>query len=140
MLAEEYGYHLREGWPCSPRCGHCWKSPVPIRSRVWPPQLERVPSGGRAVLLLAPDGSVARELKSDVPDGVWFEMIDGRGMLWIAGDLRFNCLVAAPGGRTVWRGKGTPYGSLRQSGSGLRLLDEELVRVVTLQAFDSWPF
>ncbi|MFD7498966.1 hypothetical protein ACFV8T_42975 [Streptomyces sp. NPDC059832] len=140
---------------CHHRCGlfflagglallsQMWLLPEAARAhplQAWPSQMERVPSGGRAVLLLAPDGSVARELKSDVPDEVWFEMIDGRGMLWIAGDLRFNCLVAAPGGRTVWRGKGTPYGSLRQSGSGLRPLDEEFVRVVTQQAFDSWQF
>ncbi|WP_149824939.1 hypothetical protein [Streptomyces tailanensis] len=76
--------------------------------QAWPCQLERVPGGGRVLLLLAPDGSVARELNSDVPDEVWFRMTDGRGMLWIAGDLRFTCLVAAPGGRPCGAARAPP--------------------------------
>ena len=86
--------------------------------QAWPCQLEQTHDRERVILLLAPDGSVARELRSDVPDHVWHRMADGRGMLWIAGDLRFQCLVATENARDTWLAKGTPYGGMRGPRSG----------------------
>ncbi|MGP4090276.1 hypothetical protein [Streptomyces sp. KR55] len=106
--------------------------------QAWPCQLERTADGKRLILLLAPNGDVVRELESSVPDHVWQRMPDGRGMLWIAGDLRMECLVATPGAGDVWRAKGRPYGA--SSGAGrsagrLRAVEDELLRTVAGETF-----
>ncbi|MFC0601092.1 hypothetical protein [Streptomyces palmae] len=105
--------------------------------QVWPCQLEQAADGGRMVLLLRPDGGVARELLSPVPDDVWHGMVDGRGILWIAGDLRFGCIVATPGAVRVWAAHGAPYGS-RASRSGGGRVEEELLRTAVQETFDNW--
>ncbi|MEV4680112.1 hypothetical protein [Streptomyces kurssanovii] len=106
--------------------------------QAWPCQLERLRTGEGVVLLLAPDGRVARELRSTIPEDVWRNTADGRGVLWIAGDLRFECLVATPGARKAWRAKGAPYGASPASGAGLHPVEEELIRTVTQEAFSNW--
>ncbi|MEV5545524.1 hypothetical protein AB0L35_05185 [Streptomyces sp. NPDC052309] len=106
--------------------------------QAWPCQLERTADGKRLILLLAPDGQVARELESSVPEEIWLRMRDGRGALWIAGDLRMDCLVATPGAEHVWRAKGRPYGAspgAGRSGGGLRAVEDELLRAVAGETF-----
>ncbi|UZJ30631.1 hypothetical protein [Streptomyces endophytica] len=103
----------------------------------WPCQLEQTGDGGRLVLLLRPDGGVARVLSSVVPDGVWHDMVDGRGVLWIAGDLRLGCVVATPGAEQVWAAAGVPY-EFRSPRSGAGPVEDELLRAVTQQIFDDW--
>jgi hypothetical protein len=74
------------------------------RWQVWPCRLEETPekSAERRVLLLAPDKSVAASFRGNVPADVWLGMADGRGVLWIAGDLRFPGVAALPGGGSLW--------------------------------------
>ncbi|NEC50005.1 hypothetical protein G3I18_15690 [Actinospica acidiphila] len=57
----------------------------------------------RRLMLLAPDKSVAAVFRAQVPQHVWMGMTDGRGVLWIAGDLRFPAVAAVPGGDPLWR-------------------------------------
>lgn len=107
--------------------------------QAWPCQLEETKDHQRLILLLAPDGSVARELDSAVPDTVWHGTPDGRGMLWIAGDLRSACLVATPDAKELWRAKGRPYGASPVAGEGrLRAVEDELLRTATQHAFSAW--
>ncbi|WP_436772667.1 hypothetical protein [Yinghuangia sp. YIM S09857] len=56
------------------------------------------------VMLLAPDGSVARRYASRIPDDVWRGFTDGLGALWICGDLRFEIILATPGAQDCWPG------------------------------------
>ena len=105
--------------------------------QAWPCQLERTADGKRLILLLAPDGRVVRELESTVPEQIWLSMRDGRGMLWIAGDLRMECLVATPGAQPTWRAEGRPYGmsSGARGSGGLRAVEDELLRTVAGETF-----
>ncbi|PJN39001.1 hypothetical protein CG747_20900 [Streptomyces sp. CB02959] len=103
----------------------------------WPCQLEQTGSGDRLLLLLRPDGGVARVLSSAVPDGVWHSMADGRGVLWIAGDLRLGCVAATPGAEQVWAASGVPYG-FDASRPGAGPVEDELLRAVTHEVFDDW--
>ncbi|MFJ9601241.1 hypothetical protein [Streptomyces althioticus] len=57
----------------------------------------------RRLMLVAPDKSVAAVFRAQVPQHVWMGMTDGRGVLWIAGDLRFPAVAAVPGGDPLWR-------------------------------------
>lgn len=72
--------------------------------QVWPCRLEEIEGKAvhRRVVLLAPDKSVAASFVAVVPHSVWLGMTDGRGVLWIAGDLRFQGVAAVPGGRPLW--------------------------------------
>ncbi|MFK4271105.1 hypothetical protein [Streptomyces milbemycinicus] len=107
--------------------------------QAWPCQLEETKDHQRLILLLAPDGSVARELDSAVPDTVWRGTSDGRGVLWIAGDLRSQCLVSTPEAKELWRAKGRPYGASPVAGGGrLRAVEDELLRSATQEAFSAW--
>jgi hypothetical protein len=74
------------------------------RWQVWPCRLEEIPEkmSERRVVLLAPDKSVAASFRGIVPAGVWLGMADGRGVLRIAGDLRFPAVAALPGGAALW--------------------------------------
>ncbi|MDT6983856.1 hypothetical protein ACFSUJ_12805 [Streptomyces lusitanus] len=74
------------------------------RWQVWPCRLEEVEGKvlERRLVLLAPDRSVAAVFRGQVPHRVWMEMTDGRGVLWIAGDLRFPAVAAVPGGEPLW--------------------------------------
>ncbi|MFF9555674.1 hypothetical protein ACF1DY_07620 [Streptomyces albus] len=82
-----------------------WSLLTDFRWQAWPCRLEEIPGkvSVRRVLLLAPDKSVAASFQGRVPHHVWFGMTDGRGVLWIAGDLRFPVVAALPGGAALWR-------------------------------------
>ncbi|MFI8201944.1 hypothetical protein [Streptomyces sp. NPDC085937] len=75
------------------------------RWQVWPCRIEKIKGTAiaRRLLLLAPDKSVAAMFEGAVPHDVWLSMTDGRGVLWIAGDLRFPAVAAVPGGEPLWR-------------------------------------
>ncbi|MFE2870329.1 hypothetical protein [Embleya sp. NPDC059259] len=64
--------------------------------------------GPRRVLLLAPDGSVARSYVALVPADVWRGMTDGVGALWVCGDLRFRVALAESGAQRCWPGSPVP--------------------------------
>lgn len=74
------------------------------------------PAGRRAtpapkftrVLLLAPDGSVARSYVAHLPGEVWHGMVDGMGAVWVCGDLRFRVVLATPGADLCWPGAPIP--------------------------------
>ncbi|WTW92497.1 hypothetical protein OG216_03510 [Streptomycetaceae bacterium NBC_01309] len=63
------------------------------------------------VLLLAPDGSVARTYVSRVRNDVWRGVTDGLGALWICGDLRFDVVIATPAAQDCWIGTPIPQPS-----------------------------
>lgn len=108
--------------------------------QVWPCQLEQTADRKRVMLLLTPDGGVARELKAEIPDDVWKNTPDGRGVFWIAGDLRFTCLAATPGARTTWRAEGTPHAapSTTSARGRLRPVEDELLRAATQSLLGNW--
>jgi hypothetical protein len=106
--------------------------------QAWPCQAEEDPKRGKRLLLLAPDGSVAREIRMKMPDSAWQEMTDGRGVLWIAGDLRFNCLIATPGADRVWGSKPLPPEARSSRSSRLNAVEDELLRTATQETFRYW--
>ncbi|MDT0610407.1 hypothetical protein [Streptomyces lancefieldiae] len=73
--------------------------------QVWPCRMEALPDKAAVhrVLMLGPDGTVAREMWSRVPVRIWVGRTDGLGLLWFCGDLRFGGVFAEPGGSPVWR-------------------------------------
>ncbi|MFF4173044.1 hypothetical protein [Streptomyces sp. NPDC001744] len=75
--------------------------------QAWPCRMEELPDKPhlRRILMLGPDGTVARELWSEVPVPVWLDRTDGLGLLWFCGDLRFGGVFAEPGGAPVWRAR-----------------------------------
>ncbi|BFO17940.1 hypothetical protein SHKM778_43280 [Streptomyces sp. KM77-8] len=107
--------------------------------QAWPCQLERTADGKRLILLLAPDGTVVREMESVVPERVWRSLSDGRGVLWIAGDLRMECLVATPSSaEETWLAEVRPYGvssGAGRSGGGTRAVEDEILRTVAGETF-----
>ncbi|MGA5548314.1 hypothetical protein [Streptomyces pseudogriseolus] len=74
------------------------------RWQVWPCLVEEIETSAfeRRVVLLAPDKSAAATFRGTMPEDVWLGMTDGRGVLWIAGDLRFPGVAALPGGAPLW--------------------------------------
>ncbi|MBO8200829.1 hypothetical protein ACFW4X_14870 [Streptomyces smyrnaeus] len=108
--------------------------------QVWPCQAEEDSKrwNTKRLLLLAPDGKVAREFRTKMPDSVWHGMTDGRGVLWIAGDLRFNCLVATPGADSVWAARAIPPEAQPPRSSHLNAVEDELLRAATQEAFRYW--
>lgn len=108
--------------------------------QAWPCQAEEDPKrwNSKRLLLLAPDGSVAREIRTKMPDSAWREMTDGRGVLWIAGDLRFNCLIATPGADKVWGSRPLPPEAHSSRSSRLNAVEDELLRTATQEAFRYW--
>ncbi|WP_436772664.1 hypothetical protein [Yinghuangia sp. YIM S09857] len=65
------------------------------------------------VMLLAPDGSVARTYASRIPEYVWHSLTDGLAALWICGDLRFEIVLATPGAQNCWLGTPLPAPTTR---------------------------
>ncbi|MFE5329819.1 hypothetical protein ACFRCG_25860 [Embleya sp. NPDC056575] len=72
--------------------------------QVWPCRVDDIEGRitERRLSLLAPDGSAAATFRTKMPQSVWVAMTDGRGVLWCAGDLRFDLVVAAAGGSPFW--------------------------------------
>ncbi|WAL65887.1 hypothetical protein ORV05_34370 [Amycolatopsis cynarae] len=108
--------------------------------QAWPGRLEEI-SGQpqRRLLLLAPDGTVAREFRCLVPDAGWTGLTDGRGLIWFVGDLRFGGLAALPGGEPMWW-TGPPVADPKppsQSAVG-KAVEEELAREAVKYVFDKW--
>ncbi|WP_326692109.1 hypothetical protein OIE63_36510 [Streptomyces sp. NBC_01795] len=110
--------------------------------QAWPCQVEEDRKGwnSKRIQLLAPDGSVAREFRTKMPDRAWQGMTDGRGVLWIAGDLRFSCLVAVPGAGNVWGSRPMPHAPQPSRSSRLNAVEDELIRAATQEAFRGWLF
>ncbi len=79
--------------------GHAWQ--------VWPCRVDDIEGKltERRLSLLAPDGTAAATFRTKMPQSVWSAMTDGRGVLWCAGDLRFDMVVAAAGGSPFWIAK-----------------------------------
>ncbi len=99
--------------------------------QVWPVRLGE--SGVRRtpdrVELLAPDRSTAVAFMCRLPRGVRLGMTDGRGLIWVCGDLRGGVVAALPGADPVWlmepvRDQQGPPPVPRRDGG----LEEELVR------------
>ncbi|TVT60865.1 hypothetical protein FNH05_03880 [Amycolatopsis rhizosphaerae] len=117
----------------------------PIRRgpwQAWPGRLEEIPGQPqRKLLLLGPDGSVAREFHCLVPDAGWTGLTDGRGLIWFVGDLRFGGIAGLPGGKPMWW-TGRPVADPKpkppaQSGVG-KVVEEELAREAVKYVFDKW--
>lgn len=108
--------------------------------QVWPCRVEAIAgSQARRLLLLDPNGDVAREFHSVMPDEVWIGMTDGRALIWFAGDMRFGGLVSLPGGNPIWWvyiPKVTSQPA--PSGPRQRLIEEELTRQAIAYVFDEW--
>ncbi|WP_329592141.1 hypothetical protein OG195_27325 [Streptomyces sp. NBC_01362] len=108
--------------------------------QAWPCRVEAI-AGDQAkrLLLLDPDGGVAREFRSAIPDTVWIGMTDGRALIWFAGDMRFGGLASLPGGSPIWW-VSTPKATSQPTPSGprQRLIEEELTRQAVTYAFGEW--
>ncbi|MFB7619345.1 hypothetical protein [Kitasatospora sp. NPDC056181] len=106
--------------------------------QVWPCRMEQAPGEtGKRLLLLAPDGAVAAAFRGEVPDQVWRGMTDGRGIVWIAGDLRFDGFAALPGGDPCWYIQPVPTVSGGNGGLSEEI-QQQLVRTAMTFAFDQW--
>lgn len=108
--------------------------------QAWPCRVEAIPGKqAKRIFLLDPDGGVAREFHSVMPDAVWIGMTDGRALIWFAGDLRFGGLASLPGGSPIWWVY-VPKATSQPSPSGprQRLVEEELVRQAVTYLFDEW--
>ncbi|MGW5429291.1 hypothetical protein ACWET9_19095 [Streptomyces sp. NPDC004059] len=107
--------------------------------QVWPCRLEAVQGEEARRLLLAPDGSVASEFRSTVPGEVWTGMTDGRGLVWLAGDMRFGGIVSLPGGSPVWWARLPKTEPETNPSSDIqRRIEEELTRRAIGFVFDQW--
>ncbi|WP_413751817.1 hypothetical protein NRF20_01480 [Streptomyces sp. R-74717] len=108
--------------------------------QAWPCRVEAIPGQQtKRLLLLDPDGGVAREFHSAIPDAVWIGMTDGRALIWFAGDMRFGGLASLPGGSPIWwvyMPKATSQPA--PSGPRQRLIEEELTRQAVTYVFDEW--
>lgn len=104
--------------------------------QVWPCRLVDV-SGSvpRRVLLLAPDGTVAAAYQN-LPESAWLGMTDGRGLIWFAGDIRFNAVAAMPGGDPWWEVQPAPAPA--PTGALQAEIQEQLVREAVQFTFDQW--
>ena len=110
------------------------------RWQTWPCRMEAVAGlPRRRVLLLDPEGAVAVQFLSAVPEKTWLGMTDGRGLVWFVGDMRFGGMMALPGGDPVWW-TGAPVVSQTppQSSGVQRVVEEELARQAVKFAFDKW--
>ncbi|MFD4763134.1 hypothetical protein ACFWOJ_31075 [Streptomyces sp. NPDC058439] len=105
-----------------------------------PCRVEAIAGGQvKRLLLLDPDGGVAREFHSAIPDAVWIGMTDGRALIWFAGDMRFGGLASLPGGSPIWWTY-VPKMTSQSAPSGprQRLIEEELTRQAIAYVFDEW--
>ncbi|MFJ8849349.1 hypothetical protein [Streptomyces sp. NPDC102437] len=108
--------------------------------QAWPCRVEAI-AGDQAkrLLLLDPDGGVAREFHSVIPHAVWIGMTDGRALIWFAGDMRFGGLASLPGGSPIWWVSAPKAPSQpTPSGPRQRLIEEELTRQAVTYMFDEW--
>ncbi|WP_335932075.1 hypothetical protein [Streptomyces sp. PTD5-9] len=109
--AEALEEHPWQVWPC--RLEEATEGEADVAR----PAIALLDSAGRRaingprftrVLLLAPDGSVARSYVAYLPGEVWHGMVDGMGAVWVCGDLRFRVVLATPGADVCWLGAPIP--------------------------------
>ncbi|MFG2291752.1 hypothetical protein [Streptomyces sp. NPDC048603] len=106
-----------------------------LRTRPWQVWPARVRESGdkqwpHLMELLAPDRTAAATFRCRLPQDVWIGMTDGRGVVWICGDLRFGGVAALPGAERAWPvGAVSPAQQVPPAPAGQAgALEEELVR------------
>jgi hypothetical protein len=108
--------------------------------QVWPCRVEEgAVKEVKLLMLLGPDGTVARTFLSSMSDEVWIGMTDGRGLVWFAGDMRFGGIAALPGGSPIWwvhspQANATPTASSDRQ----QRIEEELTRQAIAYVFNEW--
>ncbi|MFD9601736.1 hypothetical protein [Streptomyces sp. NPDC059970] len=94
----------------------------------------------RVLRLLDPHGATAVTFQAHVPDEAWMGMIDGRGLVWFAGDIRYGGYMALPGGSPLWwvLPYHLPAEPPAAESETMRLVEEELARQAVGFIFDRW--
>ncbi|MEU2132683.1 hypothetical protein [Streptomyces sp. NPDC018352] len=108
--------------------------------QVWPCRVEEAAiKGAKLLILLGPDGAVARAFVSNMPDEAWISMTDGRGLVWFAGDMRFGGIAALPGGSPIWWAHSPQANAtLTASSNHQQRIEEEFTRQAISYVFSEW--